>query len=144
MKTETLYTLHDGMVIGCVNLTELIGEWNEFLQHVLSVIFQSCNFVSIFASCIFHPAASHTLPVFSLIFSCFPSFIGRHAAGVWMLCCLNSYSPALLELTRSMLSVDPSSRPDISQVISQLHQLLSESFTDSRVCWPCLTFIPFV
>jgi len=55
-----------------------------------------------------------------------------------------SYSPVLLDLMRSMLSVDPASRPNISQAIDRLHLLLSSSsvsFTttapaDSReVCW---------
>lgn len=47
------------------------------------------------------------------------------------------YSAALLELIRSMLSVDPSSRPDISEVIIRLHQLLSlssSSSPDNRIC----------
>jgi len=42
---------------------------------------------------------------------------------VMMLLC--SYSESMLELIRSMLSVDAASRPDVSQVISRLRQLLS-------------------
>lgn len=47
------------------------------------------------------------------------------------------YSAALLELIRSMLSVDPVSRSDISDVINRLRRLLSQSSTnspDTQVC----------
>jgi len=62
-----------------------------------------------------------------------------HVCSWLLLCCYNSYSATLLELIRSMLSVDPLSRPDISDVINRLHQLLSESH-DSQVCWLCVVF----
>jgi len=49
--------------------------------------------------------------------------------------CCDRYSVALLELVRSMLSVDASSRPDISRVINQLNHMLSESSSvDNHVC----------
>ena len=63
------------------------------------------------------------------------------AAGVFHVV-LFSYSASLLDLMRSMLSVDPASRPDIFEVISRLQQILSESFSgslESRVCWLCLS-----